>query len=142
MPNKKNALLIGINYINTSNQLNGCISDTSDVNNLLQQHKFNSIKIITDNTTTKPTKNNILNELMLFIGYLGETKRININKSTIIGFIPFLLYFNLIYENYAKHSKKGMVVFKYFISVWFLYGFASFMNYTNKNISIKIYHYL
>lgn len=80
----------------------------------------------------------LLNELMLFFGYLGETKRINIKKATILGFIPFLLYFNLIYENYAKYSKKGMIIFKYFISIWFLYGIASFMDYNIKNISFNI----
>jgi bacteriorhodopsin len=80
----------------------------------------------------------LLNELMLFLGYLGETKRINMKKASLLGFIPFLIYFNLIYENYAKYSKKGMLIFEYFISIWFLYGVASFMNYENKNISFNI----
>jgi bacteriorhodopsin len=31
-----------------------------------------------------------------------------------------------------------MLLFKYFISIWFLYGIASFMNYNIKNVSFNI----
>jgi hypothetical protein len=60
--NKKTALLIGINYINTPYQLSGCIDDTTRVKDLLTQRGFNNIKTLTDLTHTKPTKQNILNE--------------------------------------------------------------------------------
>jgi hypothetical protein len=59
----KKALLIGINYLNTPYQLTGCIDDTTRMKNLLSSHGFNDFKILTDLTTTKPTKNNILNEI-------------------------------------------------------------------------------
>jgi hypothetical protein len=58
----KKALLIGINYINTPYQLTGCVNDTSRMKNLLSSYGFNDFKILTDFTTTKPTKDNILNE--------------------------------------------------------------------------------
>jgi len=61
--NTKTALLIGINYINTSFELSGCIDDTSRIKDLLTQHGFTDFKILTDLTTIKPTKQNILNEL-------------------------------------------------------------------------------
>lgn len=58
---KKTALLIGINYIGTSNQLNGCINDTNDVGNYLLSKGF-TIKKITDFTPLKPTRSTILLE--------------------------------------------------------------------------------
>lgn len=60
----KLALLVGINYIGTQNELKGCINDVLNMKNLLET-KFgysNSI-LLTDNTTIKPTKNNIINNL-------------------------------------------------------------------------------
>jgi hypothetical protein len=59
----KKALLIGINYINTPYELNGCIDDTNRMRDLLSSHGFNDCKILTDLIVTKPTKANILNEL-------------------------------------------------------------------------------
>jgi hypothetical protein len=59
----KKALLIGINYLNTPSQLNGCIEDTTRMKDLLSSHGFNNFKVITDLTDIKPTKANILNEL-------------------------------------------------------------------------------
>jgi hypothetical protein len=60
----KNALLIGINYTGTSNELFGCINDTINIKNILQEkfnyHKFN---ILTDDIIPSPTKINIINGL-------------------------------------------------------------------------------
>jgi metacaspase-1 len=56
----KKALLVGINYINSTNELNGCINDVENVSKSLVG--FKSIVKLTDNTATKPTRNNILNE--------------------------------------------------------------------------------
>ena len=58
----KKALLIGINYLNTPYQLNGCIDDTTRMKDLLSSRGFNDFKILTDLTSLKPTKANILNE--------------------------------------------------------------------------------
>jgi hypothetical protein len=67
-PLKKSALLIGINYIGTNNQLSGCINDVESINQLLQTYKYDNITMLTDNTTIKPTKTNILTSLKnLFI---------------------------------------------------------------------------
>ena len=57
----KKALLIGINYLGTANQLNGCINDVHDVGNYLIGKGF-TIKQITDLTPQKPTKSTILAE--------------------------------------------------------------------------------
>ena len=60
---KKKALLIGINYLNTPYQLNGCIDDTTRMKALLSSYQFDNLKILTDLTVIKPTKSNILIEL-------------------------------------------------------------------------------
>jgi len=59
-PNKY-AVLIGINYRNTSNQLYGCINDTTNIKNMLQtKYGFNNFVFLTDDTNNKPTKENII----------------------------------------------------------------------------------
>ena len=79
----KKALLIGINYLNTSYELSGCIDDTNKMQTLLTSYGFNDIKILTDLTPVKPTKSNILNEIknlitssksgdLLFLYYSGH----------------------------------------------------------------------
>jgi len=59
-PNKK-ALLIGINYTGTRNQLNGCINDTNAVGNYLIGKGF-TIKKINDLTHQQPIRSTILEE--------------------------------------------------------------------------------
>jgi len=56
----KNAVLIGINYIGSTNQLYGCINDVNNINTIFKDQGFNNINILTDNTAVKPTKSNIL----------------------------------------------------------------------------------
>jgi hypothetical protein len=63
----KKALLIGINYLNTPYQLNGCIDDTTRMKDFLSSQGFNDFKILTDLTSVKPTKENILLELKRLI---------------------------------------------------------------------------
>ena len=60
--NKKNALLVGINYIGTSSQLNGCINDVESMKERITSQGFTDINIITDVTSKKPTRDTILNE--------------------------------------------------------------------------------
>jgi hypothetical protein len=60
----KNALLIGCNYVGSQYQLNGCINDVENIEKKLKtQYGFNNILIMSDNTTKKPTKANILDEI-------------------------------------------------------------------------------
>ena len=58
----KKALLIGINYTGTSNELFGCINDVNSIKERITTHGFTSINTITDLTTKKPTRDNILLE--------------------------------------------------------------------------------
>jgi hypothetical protein len=62
LPSKK-ALLIGINYTGTEYQLSGCINDMININSkLTSQFGFiqNNIQLLTDETSIKPTKIDIL----------------------------------------------------------------------------------
>ena len=56
----KKALLIGINYTGTSNELYGCINDVNSIKERISKQGFNDITVITDLTTKKATKANIL----------------------------------------------------------------------------------
>ena len=62
----KKALLIGINYIDTNVALRGCINDVNNINNILKTNNFN-ITMLTDTSTVKPIKQNIINSLKWLI---------------------------------------------------------------------------
>ena len=79
----KKALLIGINYLGTENELYGCINDANSIKDRLLQNGFNNINILTDLTDVKPSKDNILNTFknllinsqpgdLLFFAYSGH----------------------------------------------------------------------
>jgi len=81
----KKALLVGINYIGTSNELYGCINDVNSVKERITQNGFTDtdINTLTDLTDNKPTKQNILSEFknllvnskegdLLFFSYSGH----------------------------------------------------------------------
>lgn len=79
----KFALLVGINYKGTSYQLNGCINDVLNVKaRLIQDYSYSetNIVVLTDDTTQKPTKQNIINGLT------------NMLKSLISGDVLFFQY--------------------------------------------------
>jgi hypothetical protein len=82
----------------------------------------------------------ILNWLMLLFGYLGEMKIIPVLLGVILGFIPFLIYYYIIYVNYVNQSQSesGYLLFWYFFFFWSLYGFAAVLPYYVKNIFYNI----
>ena len=91
----------------------------------------------------KDNKQNIyriifLNALMLLFGYLGETNKIDKNKSIFIGFIFFFLSFRLIYEEYGKKSILGKKLFQFLVFIWGLYGVTATFGNINKNISYNM----
>lgn len=58
----KKALLIGINYTGTQNELYGCINDVNSIKERIISKGFTNISTITDLTIKKPTRDNILLE--------------------------------------------------------------------------------
>lgn len=60
----KIALLIGINYVGSSNQLNGCINDVMRMETFLKSKcGYTNVTMLTDNTPKKPTMMNIMDAL-------------------------------------------------------------------------------
>jgi hypothetical protein len=80
----------------------------------------------------------ILNALMLTFGLLNEHNILNKYVAVFCGFIPFVILFYLIYENYAKYSKQGTTIFIYFCGIWSIYGVAALMSYHWKNTFYNI----
>ena len=80
-PPRKNALVIGINYIGTSSELNGCINDTTNITNLLKTLKYDTITVLTDITSVKPTKTNILSNLKTILSGANDGDTIYIHYS-------------------------------------------------------------
>lgn len=81
LKNKKTALLIGINYIGTSNQLSGCINDITSINDLLKTINYDNIIMLTDNTGVKPTKTNIINNLISILSNANDGDTVYIHYS-------------------------------------------------------------
>ena len=75
----------------------------------------------------------ILNWAMLLFGYLCEMKIIPVLIGVFLGFIPFVIYYYIIYVNYATQTSTGGLIFWYFFFFWSLYGFAAVLPYYVKN---------
>jgi hypothetical protein len=86
----KNALLIGINYTGTQNELYGCINDVIAVKDRISKSGFTNINVMTDLTAQKATRTNIL----------AEFKKLLINSRA--GDLLFFLYSG--HGSYAKDT--------------------------------------
>jgi hypothetical protein len=80
----------------------------------------------------------ILNWLMLLFGYLGEIREIPVLLGVFLGFIPFFIYYYLIYVNYVTPNTSGYLLFWYFFFFWSLYGFVAVLPYYLKNAFYNI----
>jgi hypothetical protein len=80
----------------------------------------------------------LLNWLMLLFGYLGEINLLPTLLGVSLGFIPFLIYYYIIYEKYAILSNDGFKIFLYFFIVWSFYGIVAILPYKIKNTCYNI----
>jgi hypothetical protein len=80
----------------------------------------------------------LLDWAMLFAGYLGEKEVFSYLTTTVVGFIPFVLMFYLIYKNFATQSSQGQKIFWYFSGIWALYGISALLPYKVKNALYNI----
>ena len=96
-------LMLYLIYLNKKS-----INDTNDLEifTLLKENSSVIIPII------------FLNWLMLLFGYLGEMKIIPVLLGVILGFIPFLTYYYMIYINYVTQNTPGYLLFWYFFFFW------------------------
>ena len=80
----------------------------------------------------------LLNWVMLLFGYLGEISVIPVLLGVSLGFIPFLIYYYIIYKKYALLSNDGFKIYFYFLIFWSLYGVAAVLPYKIKNVCYNI----
>jgi bacteriorhodopsin len=80
----------------------------------------------------------VLNWLMLLFGYLAEINLIPVMLGVSLGFIPFLIYYYIIYKKYALLSEDGLKIFFYFFIIWSVYGIAATLPYKIKNMFYNI----
>jgi len=96
---QKNAVLVGINYVGSPYQLQGCINDVVNMQAfLVSKYKYNNTTLITDNTVLKPTRSNILNAFtkllsdaqvgdILFFHFSGHgTQTADVNRDELEGY--------------------------------------------------------
>jgi len=79
-----------------------------------------------------------LNLLMLIFGYLSEISVIPRLIGVFLGSIPFLIYYYIIYKNYALLTSDGFKLYAYFFILWSLYGIVAVLPYKIKNILYNI----
>jgi hypothetical protein len=63
---------------------------------------------------------------------LGELNILPTIISVLLGFIPFLVYYFIIFIKYVK-TKIGTYIFLYFLIFWSLYGIVALFPYYIKN---------
>ncbi len=82
----------------------------------------------------------VLNLLMLLFGFIGELNYIDYKTGLLLGFLPFIYYFKLIYDKYIIEgiSQDKLILFFYFFVVWSLYGVVAFLPYEQKNTAYNI----
>ena len=100
-------------------------------------YKLNFFKLINKEFNTIITVV-LLNWAMLLFGYLGETSAIPLLLGVSLGFIPFLIYYYIIYKKYALLSNDGYKIFFYFLFFWSLYGIVAILPYKIKNTCYNI----
>jgi bacteriorhodopsin len=80
------------------------------------------------------------NYVMLYTGYLGETKTLTRPVATASGFAAFFAMFYTIYHKFIapKYIFENNCLFFFFVLVWALYGLVYFLPETYKNISTNL----
>jgi hypothetical protein len=79
-----------------------------------------------------------LNLLILIFGYLSEISVIPRLLGVLLGSIPFLIYYYIIYNNYAVLTSDGVKLYMYFFILWSLYGVVAVLPYKIKNVLYNI----
>jgi bacteriorhodopsin len=80
-----------------------------------------------------------LNYIMLYIGYMGETNKIDKFHAMILGFIPFVLMFGIIYYQFVlpKYVYANYALFSVYLIVWSTYGIVYLLDNVSKNITFN-----
>jgi len=102
--------------------------DTASLQEYVSKNKLFIMKII------------ILNLIMLLFGLAGELNYMDYNTAIIAGFIPFVYYFKIIYDEYLinNNEKNKIKLYWFFFIIWTIYGIVAFLPYKEKNIAYNI----
>jgi len=86
----------------------------------------------------------LLNYLMLFIGYLGETQKINRLWAFILGFVPFFAMFYLIFSRFVlpRYRLDNYILYGIYVGVWSMYGIVYLLEEEGKNIAMNILDFI
>ena len=76
------------------------------------------------------------NYVMLYIGYLGETEKLERIIADIIGFVAFFITFGTIFVQYVlpRFNFDNYVLFGLYLFIWSFYGIVYNFTEINKNI--------
>jgi hypothetical protein len=152
----KKALLVGINYIGTQYELNGCINDITSIHERISKNGFNDITVLTDYTNLKPTKKNILDAfkkllsdaqpgdfvVFAYSGHGSYTKDLNGDETTGYDQMIVPLDFDMIIDDDLKiiiqnNLKENVTLFALFDSCYsgsvldLKYQYLDSLNYDN-----------
>jgi hypothetical protein len=80
------------------------------------------------------------NYIMLYTGYLGETKVIDRTAGLAVGFAAFFAMFYIIWANFVKGNSNfsGNFLYMFYLLVWGLYGIVYMLEDGVKNIAMNI----
>jgi bacteriorhodopsin len=102
--------------------------DNTNLKEYMNKNKFFIIKLF------------ILNLIMILFGLAGELNYIDYSTAIVIGFIPFIYYFKMIYDKYLINNEdiNKIRIYWFFLIIWAIYGIAAFLPYDQKNIAYNI----
>jgi len=82
----------------------------------------------------------VLNFIMLIFGLFSELKILNTKTAVALGFVPFILYFKIIYNNFINKNSppRQIIMYSFFVIIWSLYGVAALLPYNEKNTMYNI----
>lgn len=82
----------------------------------------------------------LLNFLMLFLGYLGETHKIDRFTASILGFVPFFAMFYAIFSRFVLplYRFDNYVIYSIYVGIWSIYGVVYLLEEEGKNIAMNI----
>ena len=81
----------------------------------------------------------LLNYLMLYTGYLGETGKLSRSVASVAGFVPFIAMFGIIYWKYVhpKYDLANRLLFFLYLIIWSLYGIVYLLDVVKQNIAMN-----
>jgi bacteriorhodopsin len=106
----------------------------------LSQDKYNSLSNFIKNEKKTVIHVIAANLLMLLFGLMSEHNVITYTNGILLGFVPFVYYYNKIYNKYITKdsTKEQKGLFWFFFIIWSLYGVAALYPYDTKNTMYNI----